>query len=97
MAQEFIESDGYVYRVEILGDELFYSIRQKMIASQFNYCAADGCSVDIDEDESEFEFCAEDDSSTIKLFDVSNDILQDVKNIVKSARQKWEVLNFLSI
>jgi hypothetical protein len=28
LVQQFIESDGYVYRVEILGDKLFYSIRQ---------------------------------------------------------------------
>jgi len=85
LAQEYIESDGYVYRVEILGDDLFYSIRQKMISDQFNYCVADGCSISTEESGNEFGFCATENSAAVEVFDVSNDILKDVKNILRGA------------
>ncbi|MGB1110724.1 MAG: ATP-grasp domain-containing protein, partial [Gammaproteobacteria bacterium] len=45
LVQENIPSaDGFVYRLEILGGELFYAIRQPIQEGAFNYCAADGCS-----------------------------------------------------
>ncbi len=43
IVQRYIESDGFVYRVELLGDALFYSIRQPIMDNRFNYCAAEGC------------------------------------------------------
>jgi len=43
LVQAYIESDGFIQRVEVLGDELFYAIRQRVRAGEFNYCAADGC------------------------------------------------------
>ena len=36
-------SDGFIYRIEMLGDKLFYSIKQRTQQGVFNYCAADGC------------------------------------------------------
>ena len=44
LVQRFAPSDGFVYRVEMLGDDLFYAIRQPVAEGSFNYCAADGCS-----------------------------------------------------
>ena len=46
LVQKYIYSDGYVYRVEILGDELFYSTKQKIVENKFNYCATEGCNID---------------------------------------------------
>lgn len=46
IVQQYIRSDGFVYRMEVLGDALFYSIKQPLVAGEFNYCAADGCSTD---------------------------------------------------
>ncbi len=43
LVQAYIESDGFIQRVELLGDELFYAIRQRLRSGEFNYCAADGC------------------------------------------------------
>ncbi len=87
LVQEYIQSDGYVYRVEVLGDQLFYSIKQKIIADQFNYCAADGCSVDglHPDQEKEFDFNAAVAVSQVEVFDVSPEILQQVIRIVKSS------------
>lgn len=87
LVQEYIQSDGYVYRVEVLGDQLFYSIRQKMIADQFNYCAADGCSVDGShpDQEMEFDFCATAPDSQVETYGVSAGILQQVIDIVKTS------------
>lgn len=92
LAQEYIHSDGYVYRVEVLGDDLFYSIRQKIVENQFNYCAADGCSVETQEEiivhpeqEREFDFCIADSGAKIELYDVPKDILGNVVNIIKKS------------
>ena len=47
LVQQVIESaDGLIYRVEMLGDELFYGTQQQLQADSFNYCAADGCAVE---------------------------------------------------
>lgn len=48
IVQEYVTSDGYIYRVEMLGDRLFYAIKQRIQNGSFNYCAADGCSVEMD-------------------------------------------------
>ena len=46
LVQEVIPSaDGLVHRVEILDGELLYASQQK-IQDGFNYCAADGCSIE---------------------------------------------------
>ena len=74
LVQEYIWSDGYVYRVEVLGDELFYGIRQKSIENQFNYCAADGCSVDL-----------EDGEGRIAPHEVPDAILRNVVSICREA------------
>jgi len=88
LAQEYIKSDGYVYRVEILGNELFYSIKQKIIENQFNYCAADGCGSDNThpDQEKEFDFCAADSTVQIELFDASDEIINQVKEILTEAQ-----------
>ena len=85
LVQKYIHSDGYVYRVEILGDELFYSIKQKIVESKFNYCAAEGCSTDSNNTEhgEEFDYCAIEPSHQIQLHDVSQKILQQVISIIK--------------
>lgn len=47
LVQRIIDSvDGFVHRVEMLGSSFFYGTRQAQQANSFNYCAADGCSVD---------------------------------------------------
>ena len=74
-----------MYRVEILGDELFYSIKQKIVESKFNYCAAEGCSTDSNNTEhgEEFDYCAIEPSHQIQLHDVSEAILRQVIRIIK--------------
>lgn len=50
LVQRVIESTGstggFVHRVEMLGSAFFYGTRQAQQPNSFNYCAADGCSVD---------------------------------------------------
>lgn len=60
-----MRSDAFVYRVEILRNELFYGIRQEAVENQFNYCAADWCSVTLGDNpaEEEFDFCALDEGT----------------------------------
>ena len=88
LVQENVQSDGFVYRVEILGGHLFYGIRQKAVEGQFNYCAADGCSVSFSEDEAngEFDFCALDGANQIEAHDVPAEILNNVLAICQEAR-----------
>lgn len=88
LVQEYVRSDGFVYRVEILGGELFYGIRQEAVENQFNYCAADGCSVSLGDDnaEGEFDFCAQDVGGRIKPHDVPAEILENVLAICREAR-----------
>lgn len=87
LVQEYIQSDGYVYRVEILGDDLFYSIKQAVIENQFNYCAADGCSTQSHQEggAGDMSYCAAESTNQIELLDVPPHVLQQVKSIVKSA------------
>ena len=90
LIQEYVESDGFVYRVEILGDELFYSIRQPMQEGSFNYCAADGCSTDDAADSSaasdEMDFCVTNAGSAIQTFEPAAGIVDQVRSIVRKAR-----------
>lgn len=47
LVQELIESaDGLVHRIETLASRLLYGSAQAIQPGAFNYCAADGCSVD---------------------------------------------------
>ena len=86
LVQEYVPSDGYVYRVEILGDALFFGIRQKAVENQFNYCAADGCSVSFEgTDQGDgFDFCALE-GGGIELHDVPAGILESVRAICRAA------------
>ncbi len=87
LVQEYIHSDGYVYRVEILGNRLFYSIKQKMMAHTFNYCAADGCSVAQapENKDASFDHCALNQEARIQTFEADETIVAQVISIIKSA------------
>ncbi|MEJ2177730.1 MAG: hypothetical protein P8Y12_07215 [Gammaproteobacteria bacterium] len=92
--QRYIRSDGFVYRVEVLGDELFYSIKQPVIAGEFNYCAADGCSTDTNEQatavehhfggDTDFDFCVLDDAGGIQIHEPPSMVLDNVVRIIKA-------------
>jgi hypothetical protein len=97
LVQEYIESDGYVYRIEILGDQFFYAIRQPIKENQFNYCAADGCHVgdapasaspvsssDV-HSPATFEFCVVDSKKNIERIEPAQHIIQQVMAIIKMA------------
>ena len=87
LVQEYVRSDGYVYRVEILGDELFYSIRQRIKENTFNYCAADGCSVSPAQGkkEEDFDFCALNPEARIQPFRPVREIVDSVMAIIRKA------------
>jgi predicted ATP-grasp superfamily ATP-dependent carboligase len=47
LVQEFLQArDGAIVRVEILNGEFLYAIRLPIADYSFNYCPADGCTVD---------------------------------------------------
>ena len=83
LVQQYIESDGFIYRVEILGDQLFYAIRQPIQEGTFNYCAADGCHTD-PEPNDEFDFCAIDGADRISTFEPDADTVEQVVQIVQA-------------
>ncbi len=87
LVQEYIQSDGYVYRIEILGGRIFYSIKQKMMTHTFNYCAADGCSVSQtpENKDSSFDYCALNQESRIQPFEADEKIVAQVISIVHHA------------
>jgi len=87
LVQEYIQSDGYVYRIEILGGRLFYSIKQKMMTHTFNYCAADGCSVSQtpENKDSSFDYCALDQETRIQPFEADETIVAQVISIIHYA------------
>lgn len=87
LVQEYIHSDGYVYRIEILGNRLFYSIKQKMMAHTFNYCAADGCSVTRapENKAASFDHCALNQEARIQTFEADETIVAQVISIIQSA------------
>ncbi len=97
LVQEYIESDGYIYRVEILGDQLFYAIKQKIIADQFNYCAADGChvSVVLPEQKCELDCCTTNPTAHIELFVPTDDIVAQVVSITHEAKADVGGVEFL--
>ena len=78
IVQRYIESDGFVYRVEILGDEPFYSIRQPAVADRFNYCAADGCGAAANNED-------EGAGRGIELHQPSETVVRQVMSILKAA------------
>ena len=91
--QEYVESDGFVYRVEMLGDELFYSIRQPIQEGSFNYCAADGCSTiedngqgdDAFETEDDFDFCVIGGESRIEKFKPEDEVVESVAAVITAS------------
>ena len=90
LVQQYIQSDGYVYRIEMLGDQLFYSIRQKIQEGTFNYCAADGCSTageestqDNEVETDDFDFCVINGGDRIKVFDPPGPVIDTVNSIVR--------------
>lgn len=95
LVQQYIHSDGFVYRVEVLGDALFYSIKQPVIAGEFNYCAADGCSTDTPEltvsmeqpsaGDSDFDFCALDNAGGIQIHEPPSIVLDNVIRIINTS------------
>lgn len=87
LVQEYIHSDGYVYRVEILGNHLFYSIKQKIMPNIFNYCAADGCSASQtpENKDSSFDYCALNQEIRIQPFEAEKAVVEQVISIIHSA------------
>ncbi|WP_423906517.1 ATP-grasp domain-containing protein [Candidatus Spongiihabitans sp.] len=84
LVQQYIESDGYVYRVEVLGDQLFYSIRQPINERIFNYCAADRCvtASPSENGDDTFNFCVHG-RDRIEAFSPSESIVAEVIKIVR--------------
>jgi hypothetical protein len=85
IVQEYIESDGFVYRVEILGDKLFYSIRQPIQQGSFNYCAADGCTADAVslEEAEDFDFCVLTEEPRIEVYQPEQAVIDNVVKIIE--------------
>lgn len=97
LVQEYIRSDGYVYRVEVLGNRLFYSIKQKMMAHTFNYCAADGCSVSQvpENKDASFDYCALNQETRIQPFEVDEAIVAQVISIIHSSGADFGGVEYL--
>ncbi len=81
LVQQYIESDGSIYRIEVLGDQLFYGIKQRITEGSYNYCAADGCSV-TDPDPSPEDADA---SDGIQVFHPEPEIVDVVAKIISTA------------
>ncbi len=97
IVQEYIESDGFVYRVEILGEKLFYSIRQPIQEGSFNYCAADGCAADSEQiNESEaFDFFVIEAEPRIEVYKPEQAVVDNVIGIIKSCSADVGGVEFL--
>jgi hypothetical protein len=97
LVQEYIHSDGYVYRIEILGNRLFYSIKQEMMANTFNYCAADGCSASQlpKTEDASFDYCALNQESRIQPFKADGTIVAQVVSIINSAGADFGGVEYL--
>ena len=97
LVQEYIRCDGFVYRVEILGSRLFYSIKQKMKAGVFNYCAADGCSVSSapGNSTSAFDHCPLNPENRIQPFDAAPAIVEQATAVVRSAGADFGGVEYL--
>lgn len=85
LIQRIAPSDGYVYRVELLGDTLLYAIRQPVAEASFNYCAADGCSVRDNGDNNDPDSRAAGSENPIQPFVPPESILSDVRAVVAAA------------
>ncbi len=73
LVQQMVESaDGLIHRVEMLGDSFFYGTEQPLQANAFNYCAADGCSI-------------ESPAAAIQLFTPSNSVIKQVAQLMHIA------------
>jgi hypothetical protein len=97
LVQEYIHSDGYVYRIEILGNRLFYSIKQEMMANTFNYCAAEGCSASQlpKTEDTSFDYCALNQESRIQPFKADGTIVAQVVSIINSAGADFGGVEYL--
>jgi len=97
IVQEYIESDGFVYRVEILGEQLFYSIRQPVQEGSFNYCAADGCAADSEpvEQPEAFDFCVLGEESRIEVYEPEQAVIDNAIRIIKSCSADVGGVEFL--
>ncbi len=97
IVQEYIESDGFVYRVEILGEQLFYSIRQPVQKGSFNYCAADGCAADTEpvEQSEDFDFCVVGEESRIEVYEPEQAVIDNAIRIIKSCSADIGGVEFL--
>ena len=97
IVQEYIESDGFVYRVEILGEQLFYSIRQPVQEGSFNYCAADGCTADSEpvEQSEDFDFCVVGEESRIEVYEPEQAVVDNAIRIIKSCSADVGGVEFL--
>lgn len=69
--QAISSADGMVYRVEMLGPNLFYGTRQLQQSGSFNYCAADGCSLD------------DNNGNTIELYEPPADVVGAVADMLR--------------
>jgi D-alanine-D-alanine ligase-like ATP-grasp enzyme len=96
IVQQYIRSDGFVYRVEVLGDALFYSIKQPVVAGEFNYCSAEGCSTDDPEqtvsteqratEGGDFDFCVlNNDAGGIQTHNPAPTVVDNVVRIIKAS------------
>ncbi len=85
LIQRYAPSDGYVYRVELLGDALLYAIRQPVAETSFNYCAADGCSVQGDDSNIDPDSRTAEEENRIQSFVPPNSILSDARAVVAAA------------
>ncbi len=84
LVQSVIDSaDGLIYRVEILGDELFYATTQPIKAGAFNYCAVDGCHGD------------DGPGSTITLFSPTPDVVDEARTVLRAAGADLGSVEFL--
>ncbi len=82
LVQQYIQSDGYVYRVEVLGDQLFYSIRQPINEGCYNYCAADESRHPSENSDDTSDFCVHG-TDRIEAFSASESIVDEVIKIVR--------------
>jgi len=83
VVQPVIDSaDGMIYRVEMLGDELFYGTKQRLQAGTYNYCAADGCAI-------------EPDAEVIQLFTPAPAIVESAARVMRATNTRVGGVEYL--